>query len=123
MSYKLCNNHTDLSYRQDGDYYLPNLTTLQAPIIGRFGRMRFQYLRDHRECLFNVMLLNGALIAHMDEIDRQAQERLDLLTIQLTVREGVTEQLKAADQMEWVRRMNSIRARAEEVVLNELIYV
>ena len=113
---------TDLTYTQVGDYSLPDLTVPAEPKIGKFGRMLFRYLRDHRACLFSTMLLAGTLNEYLEETDRQANEMLDLLTRQMAEREGVTERLKADDQMEWVRRMNSIRNRAEEIVMHELIY-
>ena len=116
------NERRSLTYTQVGDYSLPDLTVPAEPKIGKYGRMLFRYLRDHRACLFNTMLLDGKLNAYLEETDRQANEMLDRLTRQLAEREGVTEQLKASDQMTWVQRMNSIRDRAEEVVLHELIY-
>lgn len=111
-----------LTYTEVGDYSLPDLTVPAEPKIGKFGRMLFRYLRDHRACLFSTMLLAGTLNAYLEETDRQAYEMLDRLTWQMAEREGVTERLKADDQMEWVRRMNSIRNRAEEIVMHELIY-
>lgn len=111
-----------LTYTQVGDYSLPDLTVPTEPKIGKFGRMLFRYLRDHRACLFSTMLLAGTLNAYLEETDRQANEMLDRLTRQMAERDGVTEQLKASDQMAWVRRMNSIRNRAEEIVMHELIY-
>lgn len=115
-------SRNNLTYRRVGDYYLPNLIALEAPRIGKYGTMRFQYLRDHRKYLFSVMLLNGILNAHLEEIDRQAHEMLERLTNQMVAREGVTEQLKADNPMTWVGCMNNIKARAEEIVYNELIY-
>lgn len=111
-----------LTYTQVGDYSLPDLAAPEEPKIGKYGRMLFRYLRDHRACLFNTMLLDGKLNAYLEETDRQANEMLDRLTRQLAEREGVNERLKANDQMAWVRRMNSIRNRAEEIVMHELIY-
>ena len=113
-----------IQYYKSGDYYLPNLK-LQAPelsSIGKYGRMRKQYLQEHRPILFSDLLLSEKLYPHLSEIDRVCVERMDLLTRQMADREGVTEALKATDQFEWVRRMNSIQNRAEEIVLNELIY-
>jgi len=112
------------TYTQVGDYLLPDLIigeTEYTP-IGKYGRMRKRYLKEHRPSLFSNLLLSGKLDQHLAEIDRACVERVDLLTWQMADREGVTEALKAADQMEWVRRMNSIQSRAEEIVLNELIY-
>ena len=90
--------------------------------IGKYGLLRKCYLKEHHPALYSSMLLTGKLDKHLAEIDRACSERVELITNQLAKREGVTEALKAADQMEWVRRMNSIRARAEESVLSELVY-
>ena len=84
--------------------------------------MRKRYLKEHRPVLFTNLLLSGKLDRHLTEIDRACTERMELLTRQMADREGVTEALKATDQMEWVRRMNNIQNRAEEIVLNELVY-
>ena len=112
------------TYTQVGDYLLPDLIideTEQQP-IGKYGRMRKRYLKEHRPILFSNLLLSGKLDQHLTEIDRACVERMDLLTRQMAPQEGVTESLKATDQMEWVRRMNSIQNRAEEIVLNEFVY-
>ena len=112
------------TYTQVGDVLLPKLTVGedgQQP-IGKYGRMRMCYLKEHRPVLYSNPFLSGTLFQHLVEIDEACEERLALLTRQVAKREGVTEQLKAADQMEWVRRMNSIRSRAEEIVFHELVY-
>ena len=112
------------TYTQVGDYLLPDLIideTEQQP-IGKYGRMRKRYLKEHRPVLFTNLLLSGKLDQHLTEIDRACTEQMELLTRQMADQEGVTEALKAADQMEWVRRMNNIQNRAEEIVLNELVY-
>ena len=112
------------TYTQVGDVLLPKLTVGedgQQP-IGKYGRMRMRYLKEHRPVLYSNLLLSGKLFQHLVEIDEACVERVELLIRQMARREGVTEQLKAADQIEWVRRMNSIRSRAEEVVLSELVY-
>ena len=112
------------TYTQVGDYLLPDLIideTEQQP-IGKYGRMRKRYLKEHRPILFSNLLLSGKLDQHLAEIDHACVEGIDLLTRQMADQEGVTEALKATDQMEWVRRMNNIRNRAEEIVLNELVY-
>lgn len=90
--------------------------------IGVFGELRRTYLRNHRSGIYTGMLLKGTLWAHLQSVNDEAEEMLDLLTRQLKAQEGVTEDLKSRDQMEWVRRMNSIHARARETVLQELIY-
>lgn len=112
------------SYTKVGDYLLPNLTideSEQQP-IGKYGRMRKRYLKEHRPVLYSNMLLKGMIFQHLAEIDKTCEERIELLTRQMVKRECVTETLKATDQMEWVRRMNSIQSRAEEIVLHELVY-
>ena len=112
------------TYTQVGDVLLPNLTIgeVELPPIGKFGRMRKHYLKEHRPVLYSNLFLSGTLFQHLVEIDEACEERLELLIRQMAGQEGITEALKAADQMEWVRSMNSIRNRAEEVVLRELIY-
>ena len=112
------------SYTKVGDYLLPNLTideSEQQP-IGKYGRMRKRYLKEHRPVLYTNLLLSGDLFQHLEEIEKTCEERMELLSQQMAKQEGVTEALKAADQMEWVRRMNSIRNRAEEIVLSDLVY-
>ena len=117
------NEQPSLTYTPAGDYSLPDLFVAEAPRIGKFGTMRHQYLRNCHRGVFDGMLLKGTLNAHLEEIDRQANEMMELLIAQMAAAEGVTELLKARDQMEWVRHMNNIRNRAEEVVLHDLIYV
>ena len=105
-----------------GDYLLPNLIPPESPKVGRWGMLRFNYLRKHQEALYTIMLMENTLNPHLEEIDRQAQEMEQRLISHLAQQEGVTELLKAENQMEWVARMNSIRNRADEIVLNDLIY-
>ena len=112
----------EITYTLVGDYYLPNLTAPESPKVGRWGMLRFNYLRKHRESLYTIMLMEGTLNPHLEDVDRQAQEMEQLLISQLAQQESVTEQLKAENQMEWVAQMNNIRNRADEIVLNELIY-
>lgn len=122
ITYEAVSERPTLTYHRVGDYYLPDLIALEQPKIGLFGTKRFRYLRDYRSTLFNVMLLSGTLNKHLEEIDQQANDMLELLIRQMAEREGVTEALKARDQMAWVAAMNSIKNRAEEIVLNDLIY-
>ena len=110
------------TYHQEGDYLIPDLVPPPSPHIGIWGRRRKNYLLKNREPLYTAMLLSGKLNVHLEEVDRQAEELLFQLVDQMARVEGVTEQLKATDQMDWVRAMNNIRARAEEVVYAELIY-
>ena len=113
-----------IQYHKFGDYYLPNLVLEDTEVqsIGKYGRMRKRYLKEHRPALYSSLLLTGKLDQHLAEIDEACDKRMELLMQQMSPQEGVTEELKASDQMEWVRRMNSIRNRAEEIVLQELIY-
>lgn len=111
-----------VTYHTEGDFLIPDLVPPEPPSIGVWGERRRQYLRKAKRPVYSAMLMRGTLNAHLEETDRQAEELLNRLTKQLAEHEGVTEALKAADQMEWVRRMNNIRSRAEEVVLSELIY-
>lgn len=90
--------------------------------IGKYGRMRRTYLKDHHPAFYSTLILDGTLFKHLAEIEQACNERMEVITTAMVKQEGVTEALKAADQMEWVRRMNNIRNRAEEVVLQELVY-
>ena len=113
-----------LWYELIGDYYIPVLTLSseeQRP-IGKWGRMHREYLKEHRPILFNDLILSGQLWSYLTDLNEQAQERLSLIVDQMKEAEGVTEDLKAADQMAWVGAMNSIRNRAEEIILREMIY-
>ena len=112
------------TYRKEGDYLIPNLELPETEHyqIGRYGRLRQTYLREHRPGLYNTMLLNGTLNRHLAETDQICSERMERMVAQMAEREGVTETLKASAQLEWVGRMNSIRNRAEEIVLAEVVY-
>ena len=113
----------EISYSKVGDYLIPNLILPdEEQSIGKYGRMRRRYLKEHRPVLFSNLILSGKLYQHLAEIDRTCENRLELIIRQIKVQEGVTEKLKADDQMEWIRRMNSIQNRAEEIVLSELVY-
>ena len=109
------------TYHWDGDYLIPDLTLPEQPRTGTWGRRYLRCLKEQHPVVYLVMLLNGTLSAHVAEIDRQAAEMLDRLIRQMAKQEGVTEQLKAADPMEWVRKMNEIRARAEEMTIADII--
>ncbi len=111
-------------YTQVGDVLLPNLTIGEAEQrpIGKYGRMRKRYLKEQHPVLYSELMMSGKLYTHLLEIDEACDGRMELLTCQMAEQEGATEALKAANQMEWVRRMNSIRSRAEEIVLHELVY-
>ncbi len=112
------------TYRREGDFLIPNLVLPDTGDyqIGKYGRMRRRYLKEHRRVLYTNLLTSGNLRCHLAEIDQACNERMESIVSAMAKQEGVTEALKAADQMEWVRRMNSIRNRAEEIVLTELVY-
>ena len=110
-----------LTYHWEGDYLIPDLIPPESPHIGIWGERRRRFLRTHQKPIYDAMLMSGTLNAHLEEIDRAAEEMIDRLIAQMAEREGVTEQLKADDQMEWVQHMNSIRHRAEEIVRKDLI--
>ena len=113
----------NLTYLRNVDYLFPDLSLEDTDLpIGKDGLLRKRYLKEHKRGWYSSLLLTGKLDAHLAEIDRTCTERVELIMNQLAQREGVTESLKAADQMEWVRRMNNIRASAEEIVLSELVY-
>ena len=106
-----------------GDYYFPALILAEDSCpVGRWGRMHKWYLKEYHPVRYQVLLLSGRLNTYLADTDTQAEEQLELLTQQMAEREGVNEELKAANQMEWVQRMNSIQNRAEEVIKAELIF-
>ena len=111
-----------ITYRTEGDYQLPNLTVPEMPTVGKYGMLRRSYLQNHRKGIYTGMMLAGTLDKHLEETDRQASRMLEELTSQMARSQGVTESLKASDQMKWVGMMNSILASAEERVLAELVY-
>ena len=111
-----------LTYHTEGDYLLPDVIPPQNPQIGVWGLRRKNYLLKNKKSLYTGMLLSGKLNAHLEEVDRTASEMLDRLIADMANREGVTEALKAADQMAWVGAMNGIRSRAEEIVFREVVF-
>lgn len=117
------NHAIELTYTRVGDYALQNLLPPPDPKVGIWGQRRWDYLRKHRNGIYTGMLLAGTLNRHLEEIDRQAEKLFAQTVTNLSRTEGVTEQLKATDQMAWVGLMNSIRHRAEEAVRKELICV
>ena len=122
MERQIYDERNGLWYELCGDYYVPCLETPESPRVGKFGRMRNTFLREHQSAIYTGMLFSGKLNAHLEEIDRQENEMLDRLVEQYAAAEHVAEELKANDRMAWVQAMNNIRHRAEEVVLSELIY-
>ena len=114
---------TGLSYTIHGDYAIPNLklSNLADRPIGKYGRLRKRYLQEHRPILYNYFVLSETLYSHLLEIDDTVNRRMEILLFQLAMDAGVTEKLKAADPMKWVRLMNTVKAQAEEIVMTELI--
>ena len=125
MKNSIHDNANGLDYTLVNDHYLPNLTvaapTEQHP-TGRWGCLHKRYLKEHHPIRYNQLLLSGELDGYLAKLDKQAEEQLALTVRQMQEAEGVTEALKAADQLEWVRRMNSIRNRAEEIILREIVF-
>lgn len=119
---------TDITYRVEGDYLIPNIILdddvdgSPEEMIGRYGMMREDFLREYRHGTYTAMLLMGKLTVHLREIDRQAEDEVERLLRQMMEGQGVDEALKAVDQMAWVRKVNVLRAMAEEVVLREIVY-
>lgn len=113
-----------LTYRTEGDYRIPNLTSPEeTPVaLGKYALLRKNYLKQHRRILFVNLLTSGKLNEHLMETEQTANERMELMVSQMAQAQGVTEELKASDQMKWVRLMNNIRQAAEETVLKDLIY-
>ena len=109
------------TYRQEGDYLLPYLEVTESPQTGIWGERRRKYLQRHQKPLYTAMLLGDTLNAHLEEVDKSASEMLERLIDQLKQRDGVTETLKAADQLEWIQRMNVIQYEATATVMKELI--
>ena len=114
-----------LTYRTEGDYQIPNLTlpAEDAMSLGKYGRLRKRHLKHHSPIAYTTLLTTCTLNQHLAEIDQAANERMERIITQMAERQGVTEQLKAADQMKWVGMMNNIRQAADEIILNELVYV
>ena len=111
------------TYRQVGDYFIPDIELPERNYeIGKYGRMRHRYLKEHRKIQHTTMILNGTLYDHLEEIDRICKERMETIVAAMKKQQGITEELKVRDQLAWVGAMNNIRNAAEEVILRELIY-
>lgn len=124
MKKHICDEKTGISYTLQGDYYLPDITLPneeQQP-VGLWGQRHMRYIKQHRKVLYTNLLTSGKLNSYLTDIDKQAEEMFFRLVKQMAEREGVTEQLKADNQMEWVARMNNIRSRSTEIVNTDLIY-
>lgn len=114
-----------ITYRKEGDYFIPNLSLPIEPKnqIGKYGRLRLNYLKNFKKGLYTELLIDGTLKQHLLDIDESANERVHVLIKQFTESENVNEYLKEHHQMEWVQAINNIKNRVEEIVLNEIIYV
>ena len=120
------NEQTGISYTLHGDYYLPDLALPgleDTRPIGKWGNLHKSYLQQHKRVFYNMLVSNLTLHSHLADIDEQARDMFDTLTEQMMKSEGITEELKEQNQMEWVGRMNNIKERATEIVCKELIYV
>ena len=125
MEKHIIDEKTGISYTLQGDYYLPDLALpedAEMRPIGLYGERHRRYLKEYKKTVYVELLYSGRLHSYLADINEQAKERFELLVKQLTEKEGVTETLKAENQMEWVGRMNNIQNRAEEIVISELIY-
>lgn len=120
---RIHDNRNGLDYVLQGDYYFPIIDyPSDARPIGKWGRMHKKYLEENRPILYSQLLLKGTINTYLADLNEQAQQRLEVIIHQMKKNEGVTEQLKIQDQMQWVRHMSSIRQRAEEIITDELIY-
>ena len=124
MKKQIYDEKNGLSYTLHGDYYLPDLEiNEEEPTYGKYGIMRKQFLKEHRLAKYQYLLLTGKLTEHLNQIDQESREQVEMLMKQMAEKKGVTEELKAQDQMKWVRLMNNIKASAEEIVLKNMVYV
>ena len=124
MKKQIYDEKNGMSYTLHGDYYLPDLVLREEePTYGKYGMLRKQFLKERRSARYQYLLLTGKLNEHLNQTDQEAREQVETLMEQMTEKQGVTEELKAQDQMEWVRLMNNIKASAEEIVLKNMIYV
>ena len=124
MKKQIYDEKNGMSYTLHGDYYLPDLVLREEePTYGKYGMLRKQFLKEYRSARYQYLLLTGKLNEHLNQTDQEAREQVETLMEQMTEKQGVTEELKAQDQMEWVRLMNNIKASAEEIVLKNMVYV
>ena len=122
MKEQIYDEKNGLSYTLHGDYYLPDLEiNEEEPTYGKYGIMRKQFLKEHRSARYQYLVLTGKLMEHLNQVDKEVREKVELLVEQMAEQWGVTEELKMQDQMEWVSRMNNIKNVAEEVVLKNLL--
>ena len=123
MKKQIYDEKNGLSYTLHGDYYLPDLEiNEEEPTYGKYGIMRKQFLKEHWSARYQYLVLTGKLTEHLNQVDKEVREKVEMLMEQMAEQWGVTEELKMQDQMEWVRRMNNIKSVAEEMVLRKFIY-
>ena len=123
MKKQIYDEKNGLNYTLHGDYYLSDLEiNEEEPTYGKYGIMRNQFLKEHRSARYQYLVLTGKLTEHLNQVDKEAREKVEMLVEQMAERWGVTEELKTQNQMEWVRRMNNIKNVAEEMALLEIIY-
>ena len=124
MKKQIYDEKNGLSYTLHGDYYLPDLEiNEEEPTYGKYGIMRKQFLKEHRSARYQYLVLTGKLTEHLNQVDKESREKVEMLVEQMAEQWGVTEKLKMQDQMEWVRKMNNIRSRVVEIIDVELICV
>ena len=124
MKKQIYDEKNGLNYTLHGDYYLPDLEiNEEEPTYRKYGIMRKQVLKEHRSARYQYLVLTGKLTEHLNQVDKEVREKVEILMEQMAEQWGVTEELKMQDQMEWVRRMNNIQATAEEIALKEIIYL
>lgn len=124
MKKQIYDEKNGMSYTLHGDYYLPDLVLREEePTYGKYGMLRKQFMKEHRPIRYQNLLLSGKLTAHLNQIDQEVTEQVEVLMKQMAEKQGVNENLKRQDQMRWVRLMNNIKASAEEIVLKERVYM
>ena len=123
MKKQIYDEKNELNYTLHGDYYLPDLEiNEEEPTYRKYGIMRKQFLKEHRSARYQYLVLTGKLTEHLNQVDKEVREKVEILMEQMAEQWGVTEELKMQDQMAWVGRMNNIRACVEEIVLNKIVY-
>ena len=124
MKKQIYDEKNELNYTLHGDYYLPDVEiNEEEPTYRKYGIMRKQFLKEHRSARYQYLVLTGKLTEHLNQVDKEVREKVEILMEQMAEQWGVTEELKMQDQMEWVRRLNNIQATAEEIALKEIIYL
>ena len=124
MKKQIYDEKNGLNYTLHGGYYLPDLEiNEEEPIYGKYGIMRKQFLKEHRSARYQYLVLTGKLTEHLNQVDKEVREKIEMLAEQMAEQWGVTEEMKIQDQMEWVRRRNNIKATAEEIVYKNIIFM